>query len=242
MLSSTLVLILLALSSLAGAMVIQSRWSHIRLKTLPPVLVEGREGGNVVLLCSATGSPAPRLAWYKDSLFVSHLDWSVEEDVSSIGETVAKLTIPCLTNKHEGVYECRARAGEHEVSTTTILKVVPNDGEAAGVCVDNGRPSISLWKETLLVEEGDTAVLPCRVENDVSGHQVLWRNSDGAAAQGNDVRISVQPNGDLVIRELRFSDMGQYMCTVTGSGGSDTIHTFLYPLAASSDSSTDLEK
>ena len=81
-------------------MVIQTRWSHLRLKVVPPRLVEGREGGGVVLVCSATGSPAPRLAWYKDSLFVSHEDWGLEEEGgSSLGETVARLTLPCLSSR-----------------------------------------------------------------------------------------------------------------------------------------------
>jgi hypothetical protein len=46
---------------------VQSHWEHVRLKALPPVRVDGREGGQVVLTCSATGSPAPSVAWYKVS-------------------------------------------------------------------------------------------------------------------------------------------------------------------------------
>ena len=49
----------------SGGLVVQSHWEHVRLKVLPPVRVDGREGGQVVLTCSATGSPAPSIAWYK---------------------------------------------------------------------------------------------------------------------------------------------------------------------------------
>jgi len=214
----------------SGAMVIQSHWSHVRLKSIPPARVDGRQGGEVVLLCSATGSPTPKIAWYKDSMFVSHLDWAVEEDVSSIGEAIAKLTIPCLSQEDIGMYECRARSGEHETSATTRVNVVPSN-DVKGHCVETGKPKISMWRGTYMIEEGDTATLPCRVQNDVLDYRVTWTNTDGKPAHENDVRYSLESNGDLVIRNVRFADMGQYSCTVSGTGGSDTIHTFMYPLS-----------
>jgi hypothetical protein len=39
----------------------------------------------------------------KDSLFVSHMDWSVEESAGTMGETVARLTLPCLTHRYYSV-------------------------------------------------------------------------------------------------------------------------------------------
>lgn len=230
MLTLFLFVILEAVSS--GGMVIQSHWSHVRLKSIPPARVDGRQGGEVVLRCSATGSPTPRIAWYKDSMFVSHLDWSVEEDVSSIGEAVAQITIPCLSASDAGVYECRARSGENEASSTTRLNVLPPDEDVQGHCVETGRPKISMWKGTYMIEEGDTARLPCRVQNDVLDYRVTWTNTEGKLAHENDVRYSVEANGDLVIKEVNFADMGQYTCTVSGIGGSDTVHTFMYPLSA----------
>ncbi|XP_023331344.1 neural/ectodermal development factor IMP-L2 [Eurytemora carolleeae] len=228
----SLFLFSLLLGTSAGALVVQSHWSHVRLKSIPPARVDGREGGEVILYCSATGSPAPHIAWYKDSMFVSHLDWRVEEEISSMGESVARLIIPCLSQSDVGKYECRARSGEHEVSATTELNVVPNDDPKAGHCSESGLPQISMWRRTYMAEEGDTAVLPCRVQNDASDYKFTWSNADGGnPGAGNDVRYSLLENGDLVIRETRFSDMGQYTCTVTGPAGSDTVHTFFYPLA-----------
>lgn len=226
------------LNSFSGAMVIQSHWSNVRMRAIPPVRIESREGGEVVLHCSATGSPAPQVAWYKDSVFVSHMDWSVEQDVSSIGETVARLVLSCASPRDAGVYECRARAGEHEVSVTTEVLVEGGAEGEVGNCVETGRPRIMVWKETYMLEEGDTATLPCRLQAGVMGHQVTWRNGQGhEPANTNDVRFEVQENGDLVIHDVRFTDMGQYSCTVNGSGGSETVHTFLYPLSPERDSS-----
>lgn len=225
------VLLSLAATSLGG-LVVQSHWEHVRLKALPPVRVDGREGGQVVLTCSATGSPAPAVAWYKDSLFVSHLDWSVEEHTSSMGETVARLTIPCLTASDVGSYECRARSGEREASATTQLNLVQTD-LTPSCGADSDRPLISLWKKTYMVEEGQQAILTCRVKEsqDIRDYRVVWTASDGQPAHGNDVRFKMADNGDLVIEKVKFADMGQYTCTVTGPGGSDSVHTFLYPLA-----------
>jgi len=244
---SMLLFSLLTVAVPTGAMVIQSRWSHIRFKALPPARVDGREGGEVVLFCSVTGSPTPRVAWYKDSLFVSHLDWSVQEDVTSIGESLARLTIPCFSQSDVGTYECRARSGENEVSMTTEVNMTPTDpstssavlnsdsaaSAVASRCIASGRPSISMWRGTYMLEEGGTASLPCRVQGDVQDYRVTWTNAEGVEpAHANDVRFSVESNGDLVIRDVQFTDMGQYSCSVSGFGGTDTIHTFLYPLSA----------
>jgi hypothetical protein len=35
----------------------------------------------------------------QDSLFVSHMDWSVGESAGTMGETVARLTLPCLAQR-----------------------------------------------------------------------------------------------------------------------------------------------
>jgi len=230
--SGLLLLVLLSLTSTClGGLVVQSHWEHVRLKTLPPVRVDGREGGEVVLTCSATGSPAPSIAWYKDSLFVSHMDWSVEESAGTMGETVARLTLPCLAHSDVGSYECRARSGEQEVSALTQVNSVPSD--LAPSCSGADRPLISLWKKTYMVEEGQQAILSCRVKEnqDIRDYQVVWTTSDGQPAQGNDIRFRLEENGDLIIQKVTFADMGQYTCTVTGAGGSDSVHTFLYPLA-----------
>jgi len=219
----------LSLLPQSSGLLIKSHWSHVRMSTVPPERIDGRRGGEVILLCSASGSPAPSVAWYKDGLFVSHQDWKVEEGGNSLGETVARLVLPCLTDDDAGLYECRARAGEHETTSTTEVHVVAAEVER-GRCLVPGRPVIGSWRPMYLVEMGDTARLPCRIQSGVSAVEVSWTNSAGAA-DNNDVRLVVQQNGDLVINDIQFQDMGQYTCTATGPGGSDSVHTFVYPLA-----------
>ena len=46
-------------------------------------------------------------------------------------------------------------------------------------------------------------------------------------------KYQIKPDGSLIIRNLDFSDMGNYACLVKNDFGSDKIETFLYPVAVS---------
>lgn len=227
-------LVVLALTILADfstGLVIQTTWSHIRFKSLPPARIDARKGGDLILECAVSGSPAPQVSWYKDDMFVSHRDWKIENDISSIGVTVARIKINCLTEKDIGSYECRARSGGHEVSAVTKVNVVSNE-VTNSQCVMTGSPDIALWKETLLVEEGDTARLPCTVQDSALDYRITWTNMDGAdAAMENRDKFHVEDNGDLIIKDLSFAEMGRYTCTVSGTGGTQSVHSFVYPLS-----------
>jgi len=214
--------------SFTGCMTIQNHWEHVKFKLLAPARVDVRDSGEVVLVCSATGSPAPVVTWYKDGLFVYHEpDQSlVEEDGSaSLGETVSRLRLPCIAAKDAGKYECRAVAGKQQVSAITEVNVVTWD---TNLCNERGEPEISVWRPTVMVETGSSVTLPCRADN---AGVTTWTDSKGASVDTDD-RIHVLDTGDLRITRVTWSDMGQYTCTVTNTAGRDVIHTFLYPLAA----------
>eukprot|EP00092_Neocalanus_flemingeri_P031403 GFUD01034108.1.p1 GENE.GFUD01034108.1~~GFUD01034108.1.p1 ORF type:complete len:229 (-),score=57.67 GFUD01034108.1:222-908(-) len=221
-----LVFLILSLSTV-GSLVIKSHWEHVKFKTLPPARVDARKSGELVLTCSATGSPAPSVSWYKDDMFVAHLDFNMEEESSSLGETISRLRLPCITEEDAGKYECRARAGKHEVSEVTEVKVIDFD---QNLCVEEGKPEISMWRPTMMVDvDSSVVVLPCRVKHP-HDHQISWTNGRGDGV-GNDVRFVVRDNGDLVISSVTWSDMGQYTCTATNMQGTSSVQTFLYPLA-----------
>ena len=212
--------------SIVSSFVIKSHWEHVKLKTIPPARVDARKTGELVLTCSATGSPAPSVSWYKDDLFVPHLDFNMEEESVSLGETVAQLRLPCLTESESGKYECRARAGKQEVSVLTEVNIVDYD---ENLCAEEGKPEISMWRPMMMVEEGSVVVLPCRVKHP-QDLEISWTNGRGDGV-GNDVRFVVQDNGDLVISSVTWSDMGQYTCTAKNMKGTSSVNTFLYPLA-----------
>jgi len=245
------ILILLQLLLSADCLAISPRWSHLRWKTVPPARVDVRASGEVLLSCSATGSPAPALAWYKDGLFTPHLELEELDAGASLGETVARLRLPCLTELQAGTYECRARAGRQELSVVTEVRVV--DWQQGDLCSEAGSPEVGVWSPTLMVEEGRTAVLRCRamqggLEDKV---ETVWTNEDGevlgkemlAAEEEEEddsekkvkktVKHRLTATGDLVVEEVSFADMGTYTCSLKNLMGSDSASTFLYPLAPS---------
>lgn len=44
-------------------------------------------------------------------------------------------------------------------------------------------------------------------------------------------KYEILSTGDLLIKDLKWSDMGSYVCTVSDDQSSDSISTFVYPAA-----------
>ena len=169
------------------------------------------------------------MAWYKDGLFVPHLELVGDQThVRSLGETVAKLRLSCATQEIVGKYECRARAGEHELSAVTRVELA--DWSEGDLCSEAGTPEIATWSPTLMVEEGTDAVLRCRAMSE-EVVTTTWLNDKGERLGEKGERHSVTASGDLVVRDVSFADMGTYTCRLTNKLGSDQVDTFLYPLA-----------
>ena len=228
MLTSSLAIFLLTAGCAGGLPLPHSARPHLGLVESGPALVEGERSGSVLLTCSAAGSPAPRVAWYKDSLFVSHLEDQEDQLEGSLGETVAQLRLSCLTEADGGQYECRAVSGRQQVSSLTQLKV--RDGNTQ-LCTESGRPEISVWSPTIMVQEGNTVTLPCRLSRPgdklTTNTTTVWTNTRG------EVMGPVTESGDLEIASVSWAHLGQYTCTVYNTAGTARIETFLYPLAPS---------
>ena len=211
---------------------IQSHWEHVKFKALAPARVDARMTGALLLTCSATGSPAPSVSWYKDGLFVFHEpDSSLQPSSgSSLGETVAQLRLGCVSPEAAGQYECRAVAGLQQVSAVTEVRVVPWD--EGNLCQERGQPEITLWRPTLMAEAGDSVILPCRVSRPDEA-EVTWTDSKGdAVANEEEKRFEVTEAGDLRISDVSWEDMGEFTCTASNEAGVASIRTFLYPLAS----------
>ena len=53
---------------------------------------------------------------HQDGLFAFHSpDPELEDSSNSLGETVARLRLACVTEEAAGKYECRATSGKHQV-------------------------------------------------------------------------------------------------------------------------------
>lgn len=49
----------------------------------------------------------------------------------------------------------------------------------------------------------------------------------------NSEKYSVFPDGELRIKSIEWSDMGEYTCSIENSVGEDSVETFLYPMKVS---------
>lgn len=219
-------IIILSLLHTYCCRIIQNNWEHVKFKTVAPARVDVRRSGELRLTCSATGSPAPSVAWYKGDLFVAHLeDVNQDKAETSLGETVARLTLPCMSVKDVGQYECRASAGRQQISAVTQVNVVDWDTNLCQYQEPRG-PEIEMWRTTVMVETGRSIVLPCRVSSEAS---ITWTDSNDNTVSGD--RHVVLASGDLMIHHVTWDDMGEYKCSASNDNGSDAIKTFLYPLA-----------
>ena len=75
---------------------------------------------------------------------------------------------------------------------------------------------------------GSTVELPCEASGSPRPH-VRWL--DGEGNELDDPRFSVQPDGSLLISNIRWQDMDGYRCQAQSSQGEAEVVTFLYPAA-----------
>ena len=170
------------------------------------------------------------MAWYKNGLFVYHEpDPSLTSSSSSLGETIAKLRLPCISEADAGLYECRAVSGKLQESHVTSVIVVNNDDDDDRECSDTGDSIITMWRPTVMTTIGDTVVLPCRVSSPGTSVNIKWTR------EGDDMTSDhVTDTGDLVISHVAWSHMGQYTCTATNmlTARTSSVTSFLYPMAS----------
>lgn len=78
---------------------------------------------------------------------------------------------------------------------------------------------------------GNDVVLPCKFVGNPKPSQI-WINPHGKVIE-HDEKYSILPEGGLRIRNIEWSDMGEYICSVENSVGVDSVETFLYPMKVS---------
>jgi len=198
----------------------------VRLKEVPPMAVVARSSGGVTLTCSVAGNPTPAVAWYKDGVQLA----GTQGSPGGLGETWAKLNLPCVTPEDAGVYECTGEGGGRTVTTSTKIEVI---GHPHSGCLPRGRggapPKISGWYSTVMIQSGESVRLACNVQGVAGKVSVVWR--DGMGKQVKESQDTKIKGTDLVISGVSWAHMGRFTCTAHNGFGVDMISTFLYPLA-----------
>lgn len=93
---------------------------------------------------------------------------------------------------------------------------------------------IILYYNAILQTMGSELVLPCRAAGRPFP-DVYWMDNEdrvigGPHGSNGSGRLRVMPNGDLLIRSLKWADMGSYRCVAQSPISKDSVSTFVYPM------------
>lgn len=88
-----------------------------------------------------------------------------------------------------------------------------------------------MWTHNILELIGSDVQLFCR-NSGVPATTVGWVGPEDNTIT-NSEKYKILENGDLIIRDLSWDDMGNYMCVAQNRLGSDRISLFLYPTLVS---------
>lgn len=151
-------------------------------------------------------------------------------DLNARATTVSRLVIDRMTAS-DRTFTCVAQSGGKIAHATTT--VYPTENSGLMPMVDNGpkKTRIVSYYTTLLSTIGENVILPCQATGRPFP-EFYWTNQNDDIIGEQNPRIKVLPNGDLMILQLKWSDMGTYTCTARNAVSKDTAETFLYPFVS----------
>lgn len=134
-------------------------------------------------------------------------------------------------------FTCVGRAGSKtDHATATVLGVASGKTHNLTelLAIDGPKkPRIVLFYTAIFELMGSSVVLPCNTAGRPYP-EIFWLDQDEEMINGNNEgRVRVLPTGDLLITDLKWSDMGSYTCIARNPAGKDSIATFVYPVLVS---------
>lgn len=166
--------------------------------TEEPEVVNAAEGETAVIRCNASGVPEPQIQWIFNG---KHIALAPPNNRRTVNTNM--ITIEKLQTSDIGNYGCNA---------TNSLGYVYKDVYVNVLAVE---PEISSPPRDEETVDGKDVKLLCRV-NGVPKPEVKWIRN-GIELTGG--RYTILQNGDLLIRNVAFTDMGQYMCNARNKLG-----------------------
>ncbi|XP_022251411.1 zwei Ig domain protein zig-2-like [Limulus polyphemus] len=88
---------------------------------------------------------------------------------------------------------------------------------------------IYMWTRFRFERQGNDVQLFCR-SSELPESYVTWSRGEENAQLENGEKYMILNNGDLIIRDISWEDMGIYTCNARNAFGSDTALAFLYPV------------
>ncbi|KAF4802265.1 hypothetical protein TURU_027303 [Turdus rufiventris] len=171
---------------------------------------------SVTLACDADGFPEPTVTWTKDG---EPLEEVVDEDKFSLSSDGSELQIRRVDKSDEAEYTCIAENKAGEADATIQLKVF-------------AKPKITYVENKTAMELEDQITLTCEASGDPIP-SITWRTStrnisneektlDGRIVVRSHARVS-----SLTLKDIQYTDAGEYVCTASNTIGQDSQPMYL---------------
>ncbi|XP_036253236.1 neural cell adhesion molecule 1 isoform X6 [Molothrus ater] len=174
---------------------------------------------SVTLACDADGFPEPTVSWTKDGEPVEEEEEEEEDDKYSFNSDGSELVIHRVDKSDEAEYICIAENKAGEADATIHLKVF-------------AKPKITYVENKTAMELEDQITLTCEASGDPIP-SITWRSSSrniSSEEKTLDGRIVVRSHArvsSLTLKDIQYTDAGEYICTASNTIGQDSQAMYL---------------
>ncbi|XP_066420596.1 neural cell adhesion molecule 1 isoform X2 [Molothrus aeneus] len=173
---------------------------------------------SVTLACDADGFPEPTVSWTKDGEPVEEEE-EEDDDKYSFNSDGSELVIHRVDKSDEAEYICIAENKAGEADATIHLKVF-------------AKPKITYVENKTAMELEDQITLTCEASGDPIP-SITWRSSSrniSSEEKTLDGRIVVRSHArvsSLTLKDIQYTDAGEYICTASNTIGQDSQAMYL---------------
>ncbi|XP_075765792.1 neural cell adhesion molecule 1 isoform X3 [Pelodiscus sinensis] len=171
---------------------------------------------SVTLVCNADGFPEPTMSWKKDGDLIERRDNDKKYDFNYDG---SELTIKKVEKSDEAEYTCTAENKAGQKEAIIHLKVF-------------AKPKITYVENKTAMELEDQITLTCEASGDPIP-SITWRTSTRNISNEEktlDGRIVVRTHArvsSLTLKDIQYTDAGEYVCTASNTIGQDSQAMYL---------------
>ncbi|XP_052642562.1 neural cell adhesion molecule 1 isoform X7 [Harpia harpyja] len=171
---------------------------------------------SVTLACDADGFPEPTMTWTKDG---EPIEEANDEEKYSLNYDGSELIIKKVDKSDEAEYICIAENKAGEQDATIHLKVF-------------AKPKITYVENKTAMELEDQITLTCEASGDPIP-SITWKTSTRNISNEEktlDGRIIVRSHArvsSLTLKEIQYTDAGEYVCTASNTIGQDSQAMYL---------------